>query len=825
MSAPTSKHLNRTTRSTALVAGAGLAVLALIGNSAAQAAPRNSGPGSVAVVNTETVSVYLSPLGDVESARVYEQLSFTGIGEVTVENPIEESGLRNLDEFGGYDVTDGVQTTTVDVDGAEHVRSVSTYTRDLPLEIGVDYLLDGVAVQPGDVVGATGNLTVTYTVKNVTGVPQEITYPDGEGNPVTSTAVVPIPLVGSLTTVAPAAFTDVRSDQANMAGDGKGGTKLSFTMTLFPPIGSDTAVFGYTADIRDGIVPEAAVTVLPVNPLDSPSFKAAGESYQGGAETGRDLVAGATEIDTNLLKLRDGAGTLLAGLIQLSDGADELEAGLVGKAAPGADRLAAGAGDLDAGLTRLDAGARALSSGAGDLDAGAGKLGAGAGKLSDGTTSALAGGKKLSAGLQQISGGLDQLADAGTGLPAANAGIDALKAGVDQILAGFGTTSQSGTLLNGLARLEAGLGELRTGSAQLAGGLGQLRGDGSAGNPGLVAAKGGVDQVQAGLDAAVKDGGSLDQLVGALQGVQVGVGCTGACGPTLAAIIDQVRGNKAALGEGNVGLKQVSGGLGQAIGALDTQLIPGAGQINAGLGDALAGATQAKAGAGRLQAGVLEVSAGLDQLQAGLGSAISGVLQLANGADAAVDGSGDLVDGLGLLDAGAGALAAGSGDLVAGTGRLAAGAEELAAGAGTASDGSGLLAAGAEELAGGLGAAADGSGRLADGLSKAAASAPALGDGAQRLSVEGMSQLVEAGSDTALNYGELYSVMSAGAQRADEEKMAYGAPEQAMGLTAYSFNLQGADGEGSRNWQRGLGGLALLGAGFGLVGLRRRLGL
>ena len=42
-----------------------------------------------------------------------------------------------------------------------------------------------------------------------------------------------------------------------MAGDGKGGTKLSFTMTLFPPIGSDTATFGYTAEIADGVVPRA----------------------------------------------------------------------------------------------------------------------------------------------------------------------------------------------------------------------------------------------------------------------------------------------------------------------------------------------------------------------------------------------------------------------------------------------------------------------------------------------------------------------------------------------------------------------------------------
>ena len=789
--------LARAVRARSLKIGAAsLASLAVLGASSATAAAPNSPYGNVEVVNTETVKAYLSSTGSVESSRVYEQLSMTGQGSVTIENPIEESGLRNLDGFGGYQVTDGVQTTSVDVDGTQRLRSVSNYTRDLPLEVSVDYLLDGEDVEPGDVVGAAGALTVTYTVKNVTAAPQEITYTDGSGGTVTETAEVPIPMVGSLSTVAPENFTDVHSDSANMAGDGEGGTKLSFTMTLFPPVGSDTATFGYTANIEDGVVPSAAITALPVNPMDSPTFKSAGDSYKGGSETGEKLVAGANEIDANLLRLRDGAAELLAGLIQLSDGADELQAGLADEAVPGAAKLAAGAGDLNDGI--------------GKIDAGAGKLDAGAKKLKGGTSSALAGGQQLSAGLQQISGGLDQLADSTSGLPAASAGIDALQAGVDQLVAGFGTTSQAGTLLNGLDQLETGLGALKTGSATLQGGLVQLRGDGSAATPGLVAAKGGVDQVQAGLGKAVAPGGSLDQLIGALNGMSGHpTDCIGSCPPTLKALAAAAAQSKADLTAGNAGLLQVSGGLGQAIGGLNTQLIPGAGQLTAGLTDAAAGATKAKAGAGQLKAGVLQVSDGLDQLEAGVASAVGGVLQLANGAQTANTGSGDLAAGLGQLDAGAGELSAGTG--------------ELAAGTGAAADGAGQLADGAGQLSSGLGAAADGSGLLADGLDQAAAGAPALVDGAGRLSTEGMSQLVEAGTETAQDYGKLYSVLEAGSERADAEKMAYGAPVQAMGLTAYSFEIAGADGEGSRNMQRGLGALVVMGAGLGALGLRRRL--
>lgn len=192
------------------------------------------------------------------------------------------------------------------VDGEKRLRTVSDYSGKLPLDVKVEYLLNGKQIDPGDVVGESGRLEVHYTVKNVTAVPQQVTFGDGKGGQVTKTVDVPIPMVGSLTTVAPPSFTDVSSNDANMAGDGEGGTKLSFTMTLFPPIGSDTADFGYAANITDGVIPRASISALPVNPLQSPSFKTAGASYKGGADTGAQLADGATQIDENLLSRATG---------------------------------------------------------------------------------------------------------------------------------------------------------------------------------------------------------------------------------------------------------------------------------------------------------------------------------------------------------------------------------------------------------------------------------------------------------------------------------------------------------------------------------------
>lgn len=785
-------------------------------------------PG-VDVVNTETVQVYLDASGKVDSKRVYEQIDLTGHGNVDLRNPIETKGLRNLDGFSGIDVVDGKQVVKTSVDGSRRLRSVSDFTGRLPLDVRITYKLNGKTVKPGQVVGKAGKLQVRFDVTNVTSQSQDVTYSDGKGGTVTKTVEVPVPIVGSLTTVAPSNFTNVSSGEANVAGDGEGGTKLSFTMTLFPPIGAASTSFGYTADIKDGVVPRVEISALPVNPLESPTFKSAAQSYQGGADTGSQLTSGASEIDANLLKLRDGAADLLAGLIKLNDGADQLSTGLNGTAVPGARKLATGADQLADGLVKIDDGASELADGTGQLDDGAKKLKKGAKQLATGAGDAADGSKKLTAGLKQIDGGLDQLADSKTGLPTAQDGVKQLQDGVKALLAGLGDVDDDKTLIGGLHKLNAGLSSAKGGAARLEGGLLQLKGDGSAGNPGLVGAKGGVDQVQSGLHDAVKPGGSTDQLIGGLGLVKATAGCSSdpVCVGTVNSLISGAQTSKQNLTDADNGLQQVSGGLATALGGLGTvsqgtTLIGGAHALNVGLGDAVTGGADLESGATDARTGVRKISAGLDQLAVGVTKAVSGVLQLSAGAGDAYNGSTTLSSGLKRLDAGAGDLSNGAGDLADGTGQLRTGADKLSAGAGDASDGAGQVSKGAGDLADGLGDAATGSQQLADGLSKAADGAPQLVDGSERLSTEGTKKLVAAGESTAQSYGEMVAVINAGARRAQTQDMAYGAPSDARGLTAYSYVIEGDDGEGGRNLARGIGAVAVLGAGAGILALRRR---
>nr|MCW2728430.1 hypothetical protein [Aeromicrobium sp.] len=577
----------------------------------------------VTVSNTETVQVLMNAAGKIDAQRVYEQTVLRGKGKVDVSNPVSTKNLRNLDGFGSFDVRDDKVRIDTSVDGVKKFRSVSDFTKDLPVEVKVTYTLNGKTVEPGDVVGESGDLEVRYEVKNVTGKVQDVTYVDGTGQEKSEPNAVVIPLVGSLTTTLPDTFTRVTSAEANAGGDGRGGTQLNFNMTLFPPIGADRVTFGYKARITDGVVPKASMSVLPVNPLESPSFKGGAASYKGGAESGADLTAGANTIDANLLKIRDGASDLVAGILELKAGADKLSAGLQQDAAPGAKKLADGA-------DQLDAGAKKLAGGTGDLTAGAKKLNAGAGDLSDGLKTAKSGAPALLDGVAKLRAGAVKV---DRGLVALDSGV---LAGGDKFKATFagsvdaataGVAAQIAPSVNGaidqLNKLvqDSSANALEKGTFQQ-----YATGTKSQLNDGIKGALTGP------LAKGLKDGvnGGVDQITG---GVTAGVGS-----PSQA---DTLRNGMAQLIGGLDQLTDKGGDLVDGIGKLSA----GASQLKAGTGDLEDGADQLNAGAGTLKGGTDQLSAGASKLADGLGTAASGSGQLAAGLGTAAESAPALPEG------------------------------------------------------------------------------------------------------------------------------------------------------------------------------------
>ena len=759
----------------------GTTALALVLVAPAAAAPLGLAPGAapaatdgdeavatrdVTVVNTETVQARLSPTGELRSARLYEQLSFTGSGRVTVANPTSVQGLRNLDGFGGFSVASGVMTTTVDVDGERRLRTLSDFDGELPIGVEVSYTLDGEPVEPTDVVGRSGLLEAHYVVRNLTVRQDEVEYDDGTGTMATTTAETVIPMVGQLVTVLPSSFTAVTSGEASMAGDGRGGTKLSFTMTLFPPIGSTSAEFGWSAQVRDAALPPATITAVPVSPLESPSFRGGAASYANGAESGAALTAGATEIDGHLLELRDGAAELLDGLQQLYAGAQELAAGLTDEAAPGADELADGAGQLDDGAHRLAAGAAQLTGGLRSADAAAPTL-------VDGLTQVRTGLGTVDAGLAQMSAAVGNLPTSAQPL---KAGVGQLDAGIAQLLAGVqqlqATAQNEGQVLLAVAATNP------TVTVADAPGVARMQA---------------LGQFVAGVAAQKTDPVAKAQLEGlAAMYAGAAVGATLPLGPGL----------------------QV---LGQV---LTDGVVPGLVRLQCGLDATTTGAATC-GGTPGLNEGLAQLGGGIDQLVGGVVAQIQGGI----GSEGQTAADGTLRGGVGSLSDGMDRLVAGAKTLVDGIDRLTAGAGTLTAGTGELAAGTTELAAGAGELAAGLDDAAAGSQQIAAGLGTASSGAPALVDGAQQLSDEGTSVLVETGASTAADYGVKYAVLEAGAARTAAEGMAYGGPEGSTAVTAYSLEIAGVDGSSSRAVSRGVAAAGLFAVAAGLATFLRRRGL
>jgi putative membrane protein len=359
-----------------------LALATLVALPASLPALAQSGSASD-VTHRQSVRTEMSADGEVKASRVFTQLTVVGDGQVdlTLTNQ-STTGLRNLDGFGRPRVEGDqvIHSVSASRDGARE-RTVADNTADLPIELGVTYSLDGEEIAPKDLVGKTGDLTVTFDVRNTTAQPTEIRYFDGAQNPVNETIDVAVPFVGSVSMTLPPQFVDIDAPAASVAGDGRGSTVVSWSMVLFEPIGSEDQSVSYTARVTDAVVPEVVGQFLPVDSRSFSSLKSVQDTFGGVADGLTSLTTGALIIDGNVKLLAAGSAQLLDGLGQLSDGADQLSEGLNERAAPGSRQLADGMGQARAGGRQLADGLLELSDGAGRLSDGLGSSSRRSGEL------------------------------------------------------------------------------------------------------------------------------------------------------------------------------------------------------------------------------------------------------------------------------------------------------------------------------------------------------------------------------------------------------------------------------------------------------------
>ncbi|MTV26667.1 hypothetical protein FTX61_14780 [Nitriliruptoraceae bacterium ZYF776] len=646
------------------LAGAAAAVLSLGLVAVAGPVTAASEDRSVEVLlDRETINARLAPDGSPDEVSLYSHLTVRGQGAHTFFDPAATEGLRSLS---GLDTSpsagDGGARWEVDLDGTRDLRSVADHDGDLPARVEVDLVLDGEAVTPDELVGRDGWLEVTYRLHNVSHREVVLRYPDAEGEPVTERAQVPLPLVGTVETTLPEErFDELDVGKAIVAGDGRGGTQMQWSVALFEPLGAEVVELSFGAQVRDAQLPPARISLVPAGSHQSP-LDTGMASYEEIVGSLGEVEAGADELTAGARELADGAGELLAGLSQLADGAGELGDGLV-EARDGSGELSQGLGDARQGGGQLQDGARQLDDGAGE---------------------AAAGSREVLDGIGQVEDGLAQLA-APDGVPAAIDGVDALLAGVRELRAGLGDAGDDDTLRWGAAQLLDGADQLRDGVAQAADVLDILLGGGTLPTgdeyPGLPFIADGAEELGDGLCEAA-DG------IGGILMPQLREACDGA----------------RQLEEGIRGTEQIVDGVSDGAG----QLADGVEELREGIVAIRDGLDEVAEGIDRDAPDDPGLLAGLDELREGLRAAEDGIGQLVDGAGELRDGQGQLVSGLGELRDGTGELRTGADELGDGLGQLDDGGRELASGLVEAEDG-------ARQVGDGAGEARDGGQQLADG--------------------------------------------------------------------------------------------------------------
>jgi putative membrane protein len=824
------------------------ALAALVAVPTSLPALAQSGSAS-SITHRQSVLTEVSPTGEFGTSRVFTQLVVEGSGQVEVELPNQSTqNLRRLTGFGAPATEGDTVIWTVDAssDGTLE-RSVADNTVDPPLSIDIEYTLDGESISPDDIVGRSGRLEATYTIRNLSAEPQDIRHFDGEGRPRVETIDVSVPMVGSLSMTLDPRFVEVDAPGAVTVGDGRGNTVVNVSLLLFSPIADEEQVVTWSAKVSDAVVPEVGIQVLPVNASSFGTIRNTEGAYSDIADGLGTLTTGAVIVDSNAQLLVNGAAQLFDGLEQLADGAGQLNEGLAGSAAPGSREIADGAAAASAGGNQLNDGLDQLAAGAGQLSAGLGQARGGAGQLNDGLDQLAAGAGQLSAGLGQARGGAGQLND----------GLDQLAAGAGQLSQGIGDAKAgAGQLSGGLGDLSAGASQLNTGAAQLEGGLNQANEQYDLIVAGAAQVAGGAEQIRQGLELlGAQTSAGFPAAIAGLPQIADGIAEVrdGVYGPGLSirTVLGSLRGSVVSL-LGNAQLlcdadatsdacgfvtplTQLLGGFdlllaninaneadvdALVLGAdqLATQLVPGLEAILANIlaadgvtaGPLLQGARDLSAGAANLSAGVQQFQTqALDQLALGAGQVADGTSQVAAGAGQAAAGSQALVDGLGQLDAGgqqvaAGltAASAGADDLVDGLDQLDDGGRQLAAGAQTAASGSGDLASGlvqlddgGQQLAAGAQQAADGSGELADGLVRLADGTDQLADGLED-AADGSGQLAD-GAEAAADGGGQIADGTVALSEQGIGAIIEGASDAAAGPSLLYHHLRAADSRGS----------------------------
>lgn len=352
-----------------------------------------------------------------------------------------------------------------------------TTDAELPVTIQATYKLDGVEIEPSELEGKSGQLTIEYTYKNNSKVAGSDMY-------------TPFTVVAA-TMLKTDNFANVTAENAKVISDGDKYAVVGVAMPGLKDslaLGDETKVPGsitITADVTN-YKPITVLNVVTADLLneikldDTDQLKDLADSMDELADASKKLVGGSSDLSDGLNELKDKTGEYTKGVTTLTGSLDEYIAG-VSKVTSGITTLYNGAGELTKGVSSLATGAKSLNSGLNQASNGVDSLVNNFDALVTGAGSIKSGADSLNTALKQLEVGKQAENEAYTTLSATVENnekiIAALKAaGVDESIVGMLEKNTAGQkqIAEGLtasgAQIEAGLSKAAIGASSLADG-------------------------------------------------------------------------------------------------------------------------------------------------------------------------------------------------------------------------------------------------------------------------------------------------------------------------------------------------------------------
>lgn len=597
----------------------------------------------------------------------------------------DKTNLTDIQNVKGYEEykDNGDGTITWAANGSD-IYYQGKSNEELPVDVKVTYKLDGEEIEPSELAGKSGKVTIRFDYTNNT---KKTVTVDSKNTEVISPFVM---LSGMILPVDK--FSNVQVENGKVISEGSNQIVVGY------------AVPGFKQCLQDGINDSKIETAL--DNIDVPDY----------VEVTADVTDSVGQLGDSADQLEEGSGKITNGLETLKDGTYSLK--------KGADTLADGAASLETYTSQLADGTSQISTAMGTLDDGIKSIKDGSSALNDGAKTLATGAKTVDTSVGTLKSGADKL----------NSGAKELQAGFEGTDSNPGLSKGASSLASGASSAYAGSQALAKGATELNNGVNTLV-TMLTGMPSQIVSQaqsnvysqlGGSITSEAGIDAA------MSQLEGAL-----------ALGKTT---LDAAKGDGTydAYFAQYTGLAKAKGAL-NAIDQIGTTLTATltSEETTAQITALQQGAETLDTKMGELSTGLKTISDGASSISTGIDSAYAGVKAIAKGTGDLSRGAAALKKGTKTLSDGAATISTNMNTLYQGSLTLANGSSQLKTAAGTLDSSAGQIAAGAKTLSDGASQLDSGSKTLNDGAKELVTGSKTLSDGMKQFNEEGIKKITK----------------------------------------------------------------------------------